>query len=85
MHAYVLNVYIVLNVIKGELMNTEKKMGRPSVYEFHTLEVGDEWTKPGNDEKLERMRRAVYSYGQNAGRAFRTAKKNGKLHVQRIA
>jgi hypothetical protein len=81
----VINVYIVLNVIKGELMNTKKKMGRPSVYEFHKLEIGDEWTKPGSDEKIERMRRAVYSYGQNAGRAFRTAKKNGKLYVQRTA
>jgi hypothetical protein len=66
-------------------MNTEKKMGRPSVYEFHTLEVGDQWAKAGSDEKLERMRRAIYSYGQSSGRAFRTSKSGGKLHIKRIA
>lgn len=78
-------MYIVLNVIKGDRMKIEKKMGRPSVYEFHKLEIGEQWSKPGSDEKLERMRRAVYSYGQSSGRAFQTAKKNGKLHIKRVA
>lgn len=62
----------------------ERKVGRPGIYGFEDISVGQIVDYPGGAAKIERVRRAALAHARMAGKVFATRKIEGKLLVKRI-
>lgn len=62
----------------------KRKSGRPSKYGFDWIGVGNEMKKSGQDDDLERIRKAVLEYGRRSGKIFNTNKVDGELTIARV-
>jgi len=61
-----------------------RKVGRPPVYGFDALVVGESWSADGDSLKLERMRAAALAHARQADKVFRTEKADGKITITRV-
>lgn len=63
-----------------------KAAGRPSVYPFATMEIGDSFFVPGDSRKLvNSLARTAHYHAQKSGKKFATRMADGGARVWRIA